>query len=439
VKRRILRWVLPALVVGAALAITSVATGKIGGSKGASALPASSCGSLQYGGSGKPQFIVPSDLPLQGSSRSQTIEMTKAINFELKSHGYKAGKYTVGYQSCDDSTAQAGKWDPAKCSANAQLYSRTREVIAVIGTFNSGCAEIEVPIANRVSLQYVSPANTYIGLTHRPALPGEPNKYYPTGKRTYARVVAADDFQGSADVLLTKQIGKKKVYVLNDKEAYGFGIASAYRNVAKGAKSLGVTIVGFTAWDPKAASYEDLATKIKNSGADAVFLGGLECENGGKVIKDLKAGIPDVTLIAPDGFSSFKDTIAHAGDASEGMYISIAGEPYKNLPAAGKQFAQKFGKSIHLTPSKVNPYSNYGATAMLVVLNAIAKSNGTRASVASHVYNTSFPTTPIGSFKLNKNGDTNAGVISFYKIKNKNAGFLKVISPPTNLVALAKP
>src|SRR5919204_506364 len=188
VKRRILRWVLPALVVGAALAITGAATGKIGGSKGASALPASSCGTLQYGGSGKPQFIVPSDLPLQGSSRSQTIEMTKAINFELKSHGYKAGKYTVGYQSCDDSTAQAGKWDPAKCSANAQLYSRTKEVIAVIGTFNSGCAEIEVPIANRVSLQYVSPANTYIGLTHRPALPGEPNKYYPTGKRTYARV-----------------------------------------------------------------------------------------------------------------------------------------------------------------------------------------------------------------------------------------------------------
>ena len=438
-KRRILRWVLPALVAGAALAITGVATGKIGGSKGASVLPASSCGPLQYGGSGKPQFIVPSDLPLQGSSRSQTIEMAKAINFELKQHGYKAGKYTVGYQSCDDSTAQAGKWDPAKCSANGQLYSRTREVIAVIGTFNSGCAEIEVPIANRVSLQYVSPANTYIGLTHRPALPGEPNKYYPTGKRTYARVVAADDFQGAADVLLTKQLGKKKIYVLNDKEAYGFGIASAYRNVVTGGKNLGLKVAGFTAWDPKAASYEDLATKIKNSGADAVFLGGLECENGGKLIKDLKAGIPGITLVAPDGFSSFKDTIAHAGDASEGMYISIAGQPYKNLPAAGKKFAQQFGKSIGLTPSKVNPYSNYGATSMLVLLNAIAKSNGTRASVSGHIYNQTFNNTPIGNFKLNKNGDTNAGVISFYKVKNKNADFLKIISPPLSLVALAKP
>src|SRR5207237_7306176 len=154
--------------------------------------------------------------------------------------GWKAGKYTVGYQSCDDSTASQGKWDPAKCSANAGTYSRDKTVVAVIGTFNSGCAEIEVPIANRSSLGYVSPANTYIGLTHKPALPGEPNKYYPSGKRTYARVVAADDFQGSADVMLLSQMKVKTVYVLNDKEAYGFGVASAFRNVAQGAKQLGV-------------------------------------------------------------------------------------------------------------------------------------------------------------------------------------------------------
>src|SRR5262249_60175191 len=123
------------------------------------------------------------------------------------------------------------------------------------------------------------------------------------------------------DAKLTKSLGASSVFILNDKEAYGLGIAHDFQN---GAKKIGLKVVGFTAWDPKAASYEDLATKIKSSGAKAVFLGGLECENGGKLIKDLKAGVPGVTLIAPDGFSSFKDTIAHAGDASEGMYISIA-------------------------------------------------------------------------------------------------------------------
>ena len=142
---------------------------------------------------------------------------------------------------------------------------------------------------------------------------------------------------------------------------------------------------------------------------------------------------------APDGFSSFKDTIAHAGSASNGMYISIAGQPYQNLNAAGKAFVKAFGKSIGLSAQKVNPYSNYGATAMLVMLKAIAGSGGKRGGVSGGVYQRSFKNTPIGNFQLNSNGDTNAGVISFYQVKGSNASFLKVISPPPSLVALAKP
>ncbi len=437
-KTRILYGVSLVAVVGVALVVVGVATGKVNRAQQASVLPTSQCGPVQYGGSGSPQFIVASDLPLQGSSRSQTVEMTKAIAFTLKQAGYKAGKYTVGYQSCDDSTAQLGKWAPAKCSANAGNYVRDKSVIGVIGTFNSGCAEIEIPVANRVSLGYVSPANTYDGLTHvAPGVtaPGEPGKYYPTGKRNYIRVVAADDFQGSADALLLKGKGIKSVYILNDKEAYGLGIANDMRNQAKNA---GLKIAGFEAWDPKAASYQDLATKIQNSGAKAVFLGGLECENGGKLIKDLRAGLgTGVTIVAPDGFSSFKDTIAHAGDASEGMYISIAGQPYSKLPPGGKKFAGQFGKSIGLPASKVNPYSNYGATAMQVMLRAIASSDGSRASVTANLFKTNVKDSPIGAFKINKNGDTNAAPISIYLVKGGQAKFFKVITPPASLVARA--
>ena len=140
-----------------------------------------------------------------------------------------------------------------------------KSVIGVIGTFNSGCAEILAPVLNRAPdgpLGMVSPANTYVGLTHKGpgTAPGEPDKYYPTGKRNYIRIVAADDFQGAADALLTKQLGIKSVYILNDKEAYGQGVAGDYRNVLP---KVGVKSAGFTAWDPKASSYEALANKIK--------------------------------------------------------------------------------------------------------------------------------------------------------------------------------
>ena len=94
--------------------------------------------------------------------------MTKAIQFILAGAGWKAGKWSLGYQSCDDATAQAGKWDSAKCSANGNAYARNKDVIGVLGTFNSGCAEIIVPILNRAPggpIGMISPANTYTGLT----------------------------------------------------------------------------------------------------------------------------------------------------------------------------------------------------------------------------------------------------------------------------------
>jgi branched-chain amino acid transport system substrate-binding protein len=431
VKKRFLVGVIAAIGV---LTVAMVAYGSSGKS-GISPLPASSCPGKLVQGGGTAQFIIASDLPLQGSSRTQTIEMTEAIAYQFRQLHYKAGKYVFGYQSCDDSTAQAGKWDSGKCSANVQNYVRNSAVIGVLGTFNSGCAEIEVPVANRVSLGYASPANTYVGLTH--AAPGvtsagEPGKYYPTGKRNYIRVVAADDFQGAADALLAKGAGISKVYILNDKEAYGAGIAGTFRNAAK---KLGFQIVGDEAWDPKAASYEALAGKIKNAGAQAVFLGGLECENGGKLIKDLKAGIGGAKIIAPDGFSSFSDTIAHAGSASEGMYISIAGQPNSKVKSgAGKAFIKGFGKVIGRDP---NPYSLYGAQAAAVMASAIGASNGTRASVTANLFKTKVNNGILGTFTINKNGDTNLAPISIYLVKGGKATFFKVITPPASLVAAA--
>src|SRR5205823_9688872 len=249
------------VTVGGAVAHTSAAT----------PLPASSCSAVQ----GTGDKLIASDLPLQGAGRTQTIEMTKAIAFILGQAGWKAGNTTLAYQSCDDATAQAGKWDSGKCSANANAYANDASVIGVIGTFNSGCAEIEIPIDNRASngpLAMISPANTYVGLTHSGpgTAAGEPNKYYPTGKRNYTRIVAADDFQGAADALHTQKLGLKDVYILNDKQAYGLGVATDYRNSLN---KLGIKVAGFSAWNSKASSYTGVATQIKPTGADAVFNG----------------------------------------------------------------------------------------------------------------------------------------------------------------------
>ena len=194
-------------LVGLFIALLALVAAGCGGSDGGGApeaLPSSSCTAIEYEGEGDPDYLIVSDLPLQGASRTQTIQINDAIRYELKKANFKAGDYNIGYQSCDDATAQAGKWDSGKCSQNANAYAANDKVIGIIGTFNSGCAAIIIPVVNQApdgGIAMVSPANTYVCLTQ--GGPGcdttEPDKYYPSGTRNYARVVANDAYQGAAD------------------------------------------------------------------------------------------------------------------------------------------------------------------------------------------------------------------------------------------------
>ena len=333
-------------LVGLFIALLALVAAGCGGSDGGGApeaLPSSSCTAIEYEGDGDPDYLVVSDLPLQGASRTQTVQMNDAIRYQLKAINYKAGDYNIGFQACDDSTAQAGKWDSGKCSQNANAYAANDKVLGIIGTFNSGCAAIIIPVVNEApdgGIAMISPANTYVCLTQ--GGPGcdttEPDKYYPSGTRNYARVVANDAYQGAANAEFAQKQGVKNVYILNDKEAYGLGVATNFRGAAE---SLGIEIAGFEAYDPKASSYEALFKKVQASGADAVFIGGLICENGAQLIKDKVAVLGpndgDVKLLTPDGFAT-QQTIDDAGSASAGMFMSVAGQPIDQFEGVAKEF-----------------------------------------------------------------------------------------------------
>jgi branched-chain amino acid transport system substrate-binding protein len=435
VRKKSIWFALLALVVGV-LALTAAGCGDDGGGTTGAApaggtdtggggggnvepLPTSSCGDMQQGDN-DPDVLVASDLPLQGSSRTQTVQMNKAIVQVLEQNSWKAGDVNIGFQECDDSTAAAGKWDSAKCSTNAGLYANNESVVGVVGTFNSGCAAIIIPVLNQApggGVGMVSPANTYVCLTT--AGPGcektEPDKYYPSGSRNYIRMVAHDAYQGAAAAQFMKDQGVTNVYVLNDKEAYGLGVAQNFRNAAK---ALGLGIAGFEAWDGKATSYEGLMTKVKQSGADALFLGGLIDENGGQLIKDkVKVLGPneggDVLLFAPDGFTT-QATIDEAGQKNAaGMFSSVAGVPPDQLTGAGKEFVDAFQADLGSEP--IEPYSAYGAQAMQVLLDAIATAGPDRAGIIQALFATNVTGGILGDFEITPDGDPTAGPITVYK------------------------
>jgi branched-chain amino acid transport system substrate-binding protein len=373
------------------------------------ALPSASCTDIEFEGEGDPDVLIASDLPLQGSSRTQTLQIVGAIKQVLTSHGWKAGDVNVGFQSCDDSTAQAGKWDPGKCSQNANSYAENQSMLGLIGTFNSGCAAIIIPVLNQApggGLAMISPANTYVCLTE--GGPGcaddEPDKYYPAGTRNYVRVVANDAYQGAAQAQFMQEQGTTKLYILNDKEAYGQGVAENTRGAAE---FLGIEVVGFDAWDPKASNYEALMNKIKASGADGLFLGGLIDENGAQVIKDkVKVLGPNdgaVKLYMPDGFTT-QQTIDESGvENTRGAFFSVAGVPVEEFTGSAAEFIADFEPTLGGEP--VDPYAVYGAQAAEILLNAIAASDYTRGSVVEQMFATEVTGGFLGDFTFNENGD----------------------------------
>ncbi len=430
-----------------ALALVAAGCGGDDGGEAPEALPSSSCTAIEYEGDGNPDYIIASDLPLQGDSRTQTIQMNDAIRQILKSADYKAGDYNIGFQACDDATAQAGKWDSGKCSQNANAYAANDKVIGVIGTFNSGCAAIMIPVLNQApdgGIPMMSPANTYPCLTVN--LPGgcdatEPDKYYPSGSRNYARVAPADDYQGAALAEVMKENGVTKLYVLNDKEAYGLGVATTTR---KAAEHVGIEVVGFEAWDPKAASYESLFKKIEASGADAVFLGGLIDENGAQVIKDKVAVLGpndgDVQLYAPDGFTT-QQTIDDSAPAAKGMDMSVAGVPIDEFSGPAEEFAEEFQNNYLKDTQTIDPYAIYAAQSAQIMLDAIAASDGTRSDVIEKMFATEVTDGLLGSFTFNETGDpqdATGAVVGFtiYKATDKLETF-KAISPNPEVVEAA--
>ena len=188
-------------------------------------------------GGGGESVNVYSSLPLQGASRPQTTAMVEGIKLALEENGGKAGETTVKYTSLDDSTAQAGTWTPEATQANAQKVAQDDSAVAYLGEFNSGGSAVSIPILNEVPIAQISPANTAVGLTSDEpgADKGEPDKYYPTGERHYLRIVPKDTIQGAALATIMKKDGCTSVYILNDKEVYGGGLAQEHRELGAGA------------------------------------------------------------------------------------------------------------------------------------------------------------------------------------------------------------
>ncbi len=343
----------------------------------------------EAGGSGGGKtLVIASELPLQGSSADASTDTNNMIKVYLDSIGNKAGDYTIQLKEYDNSTATAGQWDAATCTANAQKHVQAADEVAVMGAYNSGCSKLLAPVLNqdpKGPMLQVSHASTNTGLT-KAADPGEPELYSPSGKKSFARVTTTDDVQGTAAADFASETLKvKKCYILNDNQTYGQGIAKAFETRAK---EVGIEVIANEPYDEKATNYTALFEKIKGESPDCLYVGGIYDVNGGQLLKDKVSVLGDnetVKMMAPDGWTGYPALDAQA--ESEGLYATFTGLATAQLEEQGgaaaellKAYEEEYGSAPRTN------YALYGAAAVQVIVEAIEKSDGTKKGVRDAVF-----------------------------------------------------
>ena len=385
------------------------------------------------GGGASKTLDIYSSLPLQGASRAQTDALNKGAQLALDQHGSKAGNFTIKFTKLDDSTAQSGAWTPEATQANARKVAQDKNAAVYIGEFNSGASAVSIPILNEAGVPQISPANTAVGLTTNEAgaAPGEPEKYYPAQTRTYARIVPKDTIQGAALATLMKQDGCGKVFMTNDKEVYGAGLA---KNIELAAKSQGLTIAANDAIDKNAANYRSLAQKAKDMGADCFVFSGITANGAVQQFKDFAAALPSAKLYGPDGVAESGFVNPKQGgiplDLDKRVKVTVATLNPDSYPPDGQQFFQEFTKKYGV--KNPDPYAIYGYEAMSLALDAIQRSQtGTKEDILKAIFATKDRKSVLGTYSIDQNGDTTLTDYGVYSVDNGELKFDQTIKAKT--------
>lgn len=393
------------------------------------ALGVSACGSggstttTQTNASGDTTVTVYSSLPLQGESQAQSQAIVDAEKLALAQAGGRAGPYTVKYRSLDD--ASEGKWNPAQVANNARQAAQDRSTIVYLGEKDSGASAISIPVLNEAGVLQISPASTAVGLTRAEGGDkGEPDKYYPSGKRTFGRVVPADEIQAAAQIQYQLENGCTRLYVLDDRDVYGARLA---RQVEDAAMHAHLAVVGAQGIDPRAADYRTLAQDIGNESPDCVFFGGTTQDNAVQLWHDLHAADPQLKLFGGDGIANTAFTSKIAGSEAKVTYLTSPTLAPDLYPPSGQRFFHDYRRRFHVAPE---PYAIFGYEAMKVALDLIkaAPVDGDRQqAVIDGFFKIKDRNSVLGRYSIDANGDTTLSDYGAYRVRHRRLVFDHVI------------
>jgi branched-chain amino acid transport system substrate-binding protein len=356
------------------------------------------------------------DMPISGADAAIGVPTANGAVLAVEEANKRGlpGGYKLDVNLLDD--VVGGTHDPAAGAQNVKTFISDPSVLAMVGPFNSNVAKAEIPLTNDAGLAQISPSNTNDGLTI-----GDDAKKLRVANpdvNSYFRVCTRDSRQGAALAKFAQKLGYKKIFIIDDNETYGKGLAD---NFESSFKSDGGTVLGHEHITKNQQDFKSLLTKVKSLSPDAVFFGGNTSTGGGLLRQQMgDVGLSSTPYMGGDGISDTAEFVKEAGPMARNVYYSFAAPDATKLPSA-KTFVAAYQARFH---QPVGPYSASAYAAAQIEIAAIAKAikeNGgkipTRAEVLKNVAATRDLETPIGKVGFDANGDTTAGILTFLKLE----------------------
>ena len=355
------------------------------------------------------QLAIYTSMPRSGPEGDAGLALERGAALALSERRGRAGRYRITLRSLD-----AGDGDESRSRSNGRRAVQDTTSVGYIGELNSQFSKITVPQMNAAGIAHLGPTNTYTGLTSDGpgAEPGEPDRYYPTGVRTFARLVPRDSVQGEALALAAREAGCRRLRIWRSNSPYGRGIAETAGSAARDAK---IDVAGTEEIKPQQPSYTRQAEEIE---ADCLLWAGEPERSGVQILRDAAEGNPSLKLFAPSEH-------CRSGGADT---PSLACTLPVVEPRSGRgrevldRFRERFGSG-----GPADAYAVYGYEAMMVLLAAVEKAAGeeqmSRAAVAEAMYALGPRDGAIGRYEIDSDGDVDLRTFGLYRL---DAGDLKL-------------
>ncbi len=384
------------------------------------------CGSEKQSAveNGSDTLTIYSSLPLQGPDRARARDMVNAIKLALlEAHG-KIGPFSITYVSLDSATLEAGTWTPDKVLDNARKAVRDLNAIAYIGDRDSAATALSLPLTNEGNILQVSPSSTYDGLTRSSRRQGEPERFYPSGERTFGRVVPADHVQASALVGYMKASGVHSLALLADREIYGGGIAD---QVERAAARQGIEVFDRGTIDASKGDLSGSARKVAETDADAFLYAGTTDTGAARIFSAVAAAAPHMLLFGPAAVADHALLNGLAPAVQRRIRVTTPALPANLLPRSARTFRDRFRVTFGRQPAPEALQAYEAASAVLYAIRAAGSKGNDRRAVTDEFLAIHDRNSVLGRYSIDRFGDTSLSTYAGERVRHMRFVLDKVL------------